>query len=54
MRRRGYQMNLAPIAARELERTTEKCHNWILLRLVSTLDLAPLQGASLRVVGSQG
>ena len=25
--RRGYQMNLAPIAAQELERTTETCYN---------------------------
>ena len=46
-------MNLAPVAARELERTTETCYKWSYFRLASTLDLAPLQGASLWVVGSQ-
>jgi len=40
-------MNLAPIAAQELERTTEICYNSY-FRFVSTFDLAPLQGASLR------
>ena len=28
--RRDYQLNLAPIAAQELERITETCYNWIL------------------------
>jgi hypothetical protein len=48
-------MNLVPIAAQELERTTETCYKWDpYFRLVSTFNLAPLQGASLWVVGSQG
>jgi hypothetical protein len=34
-------MNLAPIAAQELERTTETCYYWTYFRLVSTFDLAP-------------
>ena len=47
-------MNLAPIAAQELECTIETCYNWTCFRLVSTLDLALLQSSSLWVNGSQG
>jgi hypothetical protein len=47
-------MNLAPIGAQELERTIETYYHWTYFRLVSAFDLAPLQGASIWVIGSQG
>jgi hypothetical protein len=51
-------MNLAPIAARKSEYATETRCNWTIGPtsglLVRRFDLAPLQGASLWVVGFPG
>jgi hypothetical protein len=53
-----YQMNLAPIATQKSEYAIETCYHWTIgptsALLVRRFDLAPLQGASLWVVGSQG
>jgi hypothetical protein len=51
-------MNLTPIGAQKSGCAIATCYNWIIgpyFRLVRlTFDLAPLEGASLWVVGSQG
>jgi len=48
-------MNLVPIAAQKSEYAIETCYHWTYSALlVRGFDLAPLQGASLWVVGSQG